>query len=1598
MINRLLLLLLCLSALPAYAALTVGHARTATPITAVTADWLDTDAGFAGNVDFGWCSATRATADATKTATLRHSFGVFGTTGGITQASVSQFDNDNQATSQTGTWGTNDAVFSRADAAGASSSAEGVITSVQTNGLRIDFTADPNTTADLMDCMMFGGDAYEAKVLTLTFATGTPNDATVAHGLSGTPDFLVAITNRSAVDSGPSNGGIGLGFWDGTNTVGTSTFRSNGAASEASQQEMSATNLFPGFGTTVNIPNVTVQTVDGTNVTLRSDTSTDSTVVYVLAVNCLTTCADKAALFTTRTATGTAADMSGMAVQPQAGLVVGTYLLSLDVVSSTDTADVLSIGSEINSPAGNKVWAQTSIADDGSDPIDANSYVSTARVIQLFDATADTLVHSTTISSWDSGGITHNTTTADSLARYSMMLAVGAAAADTTAPSITVAPAQAAITTTTVDVTLTATDASGNYTGKCGLYNNGSTPTAQQIYDQTGTGVIASSFDTDAQASGAQATLNVTQGTASTARTVACTAYDADLNKATAQHLNVTFSAPPDTTAPVFTVAPNETSNTTTTSTLSMTATDASGSLTYKCGLYDAASTPTAQNVYDEAGTGVIASSFDTDAQSSGVAGSITVTQGTASASKRVACTAYDAALNKATVAYDDVTFDAPTAGALPPLVDESSGAGTGASLTISHDFGSDPNRATLACTTDEHAASTTGVQIDCNSNVFVVGPTVDGGGSSNGQVQTFYAMDSVHPTGTCDVTFFRSTTGGFTAHLVTRSGVEQEVLVTEDKDDFRAAASTPLVSDSIVTTVDNSVIEVCGTGNNATAFDVVASQIEHNDFASGNNRGVAFYKERPTAGATTVTLDPNSIHAYLGLVAYVLEPVVVVAPAVVDVIINAAFTGAAGSLTGYTPEVNSPGNAFTINSFASGFGPGTATGSSNAALLQAQTMLVMDVEQPSHYCEVSWTPTSGNLASATVSGRWSGTNNYFRLSCLIDNSPVTNYCVFSKRLSDVETTISTVTDVVTAGQVHKLRLYTHGNHIGAYLTSPTSGYTVGSRIGFADDSALATNTKCGFGVGGADASQPFDNFYVRLVHSAVYEDTDLIDGGPDSLFAGMTGLIEGDKYVYDPADPWDTTPTTLAFDDGGRWYALDFNHTGTQQFGALLFKTTDSVMGVVPHAVNVVATGGGVAAVWGTIDPRTLSLGVDAGVFDWTTELSTACVPTCTFAVTSGALPPGRVLASSGIETGIPTGLATNPVKVTATNPSGAVQSGNATITVTWDNVPDPTNFADVVDLVPSATNQQCVAITPTGYDGPATATVSAGCKQSINGAAFTASSATINPGNSYNLSRDTVASTYDTSISCTGTITTVPFVCNLRTIVDPGTPVDDTPDVLVFPSALDQPLNTVVYAGATQQGTDNGVQVDYTATGGTIGLDNGNAVCNASDSYAASLNNVEDDDLVCARHTTSSAVGTAAGVQLTGNAVVSEFGSVTSVGSAPFCEDIPTQLGTVGLPIEPPLNLDTFCTGVVNYGGTTTPFPGGVRTGATISGVPIREGQYVSGLVAANQYGSRGISLVYQIGSTSACDQRTLNVLGAVGINPSGAVGQAIRRVVCN
>ena len=222
-------------------------------------------------------------------------------------------------------------------------------------------------------------------------------------------------------------------------------------------------------------------------------------------------------------------------------------------------------------------------------------------------------------------------------------------------------------------------------------------------------------------------------------------------------------------------------------------------------------------------------------------------------------------------------------------------------------------------------------------------------------------------------------------------------------------------------------------------------------------------------------------------------------------------------------------------------------------------------------------------------------------------------------------------------------------------------------------------------------------------------------------------------------------------------------------------------------------------------------------------------------------------------------------------------------------DTTPNPFTFTDQTG-VPTNTTITSAAVTITGINAAAPVTVSGGTYSVGCTATYISTASTIN-NNQTVCARHTSAATAATA---TNTILSVGGVSDTFTSTTAAVGADTTPDQFTFTDQNPVATNTVITsAPVTITGINAAASV--TVSGGTYSVG-----CTAT--YISTTSTINNNQTVCARHTSAATAGTATNTTLTVGGVSDTFTSTTAGPAVTVVGLLPLLTGTGELQLLDP------------------------------------------------------------------------------------------------
>lgn len=299
------------------------------------------------------------------------------------------------------------------------------------NGVQVTYV-DAADQAHLISCLLLGGD-IEAKIITVDLAA-VSSVTGVAHGLGGTPELIIALSNFDINGLTAANDvTYSLGFWDGTNYVSdcrvpTGGYTIAGQISTSALVGKSDGGGLLSFGGYLTLANVGSSTLD---------VVASKAVDFAVALLCIRGTTDpivaKCGTFDSPTSTGSQAVGASLSVAPQVLLTLGSRFTAVN--SGSDTAVAGQCGAFA---ACNNVGAGTQYGGSVSNTDDSATLTSWTTNSKAFVATATdgSSDAEASVSAWGSGDVTLNFDSVAASALKVPYLAFGVGAAGGNIPKI----------------------------------------------------------------------------------------------------------------------------------------------------------------------------------------------------------------------------------------------------------------------------------------------------------------------------------------------------------------------------------------------------------------------------------------------------------------------------------------------------------------------------------------------------------------------------------------------------------------------------------------------------------------------------------------------------------------------------------------------------------------------------------------------------------------------------------------------------------------------------------------------------------------------------------------------------------------------------------------------------------------------------------------------------------------------------------------------------------------------------------------------------------------------------------------------------------
>lgn len=313
---------------------------------------------------------------------------------------------------------------------GALTDPQGSFGSSLSDGIRLSVSPTPSV-ARLTDSVLFSGADHAIKVGNQYFASGT-TDGAQTHGLGGTPDVIILVGSIDVPSSTNEVDGKGffIGFWD--RESGNFSSQSMHVTTAANPTDIAQYISNASIGEIINAAgtpaaHVTLTAIGGTtfNIHFSASGGVNVNMAWVALRGTSQQMFSKNTVASLPTSTGIASLISGISGKPQFCMVLPTRTTSINAGDTTDGAGSFGCGLGVttdgtttfqgSNPNSFKDNVASSVAEHG---------ISFARGLWLLDNTGANLAVAP-VSSWDSGGASHNFTTAPASAFKCPVLAFG---------------------------------------------------------------------------------------------------------------------------------------------------------------------------------------------------------------------------------------------------------------------------------------------------------------------------------------------------------------------------------------------------------------------------------------------------------------------------------------------------------------------------------------------------------------------------------------------------------------------------------------------------------------------------------------------------------------------------------------------------------------------------------------------------------------------------------------------------------------------------------------------------------------------------------------------------------------------------------------------------------------------------------------------------------------------------------------------------------------------------------------------------------------------------------------------------------------------
>jgi hypothetical protein len=352
-------------------------------------------------------------------------FGFAGNLG--SQAACGIYSTDNAVTQDTGTACNNDSAYYVLGTTAGGSNTEFTVSNWAATASNVELSySDTGDGSTQFGTLFLGGD-IEAKVVRTNFTgAAAPDTRTVAHGLNGAPEVIIAITNEGT--SPPDDGeDIIIGFWAGGQYA--SNFISNPAGTTApagqSAQQVRDDCISGRIDTSAGVTKYTISNVDADSFDFSTDATSSTYVEFLCLRGTTAALVAKAGVYTSPTGGGNASMGLSMTAAPQVLIMLPTRCPAVNTAYTDSNAGQAGLMMACNNAGSGTQYVGVSASnEDGSTNTDCLTRGCTDTILYGYSNTSAQL-YAATVNAWQADDVQLNFSVAPGTAVVIPYLAIG---------------------------------------------------------------------------------------------------------------------------------------------------------------------------------------------------------------------------------------------------------------------------------------------------------------------------------------------------------------------------------------------------------------------------------------------------------------------------------------------------------------------------------------------------------------------------------------------------------------------------------------------------------------------------------------------------------------------------------------------------------------------------------------------------------------------------------------------------------------------------------------------------------------------------------------------------------------------------------------------------------------------------------------------------------------------------------------------------------------------------------------------------------------------------------------------------------------------